>query len=249
MKKVLVFNWKANPESLGEAVSLADVLNHSFASLSPKYELAVAVPSLYLIPLTQIINKDIKLMAQTVSAIAMGPHTGGVAPVMLKANNLNYSLLGHSEDKKQNKLANSDIALLLQANMKEGVKTILCIGEAMKNDKSSEALQQQLDEVLLPIMTVYSSREIYHSIALAYEPLWAIGSQIEVDLSYVEKQITFIRNYLQNKSLEPLDILYGGSVDKTNIKSLLTLPVLSGVLIGERSSQKDWLEDFLQSML
>ncbi|HPS28409.1 MAG TPA: triose-phosphate isomerase, partial [Candidatus Paceibacterota bacterium] len=95
----------------------------------------------------------------------------------------------------------------------------------------------------------YSAPEIYNNVAVAYEPLWAIGSKIDIDLNYVEKQISSLRNYLKSKTQDQLDILYGGSVNKINIKALLDLSVLSGVLIGERSSQKEWLEDFLQSMI
>jgi len=249
MKKILIFNWKANPASLGEASNLANILNHSFSALGDKYDIAVAVPSLYLIPLTQIMNKGIRLMAQSVGTADVGPHTGGIAPLMLKENNLLYSLLGHSEDRKQNKLVDSDIAGLLKANLQNGVKTVLCVGENTKSDNSFEEIREQIDEIFLKAVTGYSAPEIYNNVAVAYEPLWAIGSKIDIDLNYVEKQISSLRNYLKSKTQDQLDILYGGSVNKINIKALLDLSVLSGVLIGERSSQKEWLEDFLQSMI
>jgi triosephosphate isomerase len=249
IKKILIFNWKANPTSLGEASNLANILNQTFPTLSTHYELAVAVPSLYLMPLSQIINKGIRLMAQTIGVPDVGPHTGALAPIMLKENSLSYSLLGHSEDRRQNKLVNSDISFLLKANLKNGVKTVLCIGEETKNESSFKELQEQIDQIFFPAVGGYSPLEIYNSIALAYEPLWAVGSEIEIDLNYIEKQISSLRDYLKSKAQDRLDILYGGSVNKTNIKQLLSLSVLSGVLIGEKSSQKDWLEDFLKSMV
>jgi len=249
MKKILIFNWKANPASLGEASNLANILNQYFSTLSDKYDLAVAVPSIYLIPLAQIMNKGIKLIAQSVNITDAGPHTGGIAPIMLKENNFLYSLLGHSEDRKQNKLVDSDIASLLKANLQNGVKTVLCIGESTKSDNSFEEIREQIDKIFLPAVAGYSAQEIYNNVAVAYEPLWAIGSQIDIDLNYVEKQIISLRDYLKSKTQDQLDIFYGGSVNKINIKPLLNLSVVSGVLIGERSSQKEWLEDFLQSMI
>lgn len=249
IKKVLILNWKANPNSLGEAVSLASLINQYVPSLTNKYEIAVAVPSLYLIPLIQVLDKSVKLMAQSVNTSAIGPQTGALAPLMLKESGISYSLLGHSEERKRNQLANEEIASLLEANLRNDLKTTLCIGETMKGSKALEEIKQQIDQILLPLIGKYSTLEINNNVVLAYEPLWAIGSESGLNLNYIQKQMSSIKEYLDSKFANNLYLLYGGSVDLENVKQLLDLPVLSGVLIGEKSSQKDWLEDFLQSMI
>jgi triosephosphate isomerase len=249
IKKILIFNWKANPNSLGEAANLSGLINQYFPKLNINYEVAVAVPSLYLMPLLQMADKNIKLITQSVNVSENGPHTGALTPLMFKENGISYSLLGHSEDKKRNKLTNAEIALLLEANLKNSVKTILCVGEETKGDESFEEIQAQIDQIFLPLIKKYSVLEINNNIALAYEPLWAIGSQMNLDLEYIVKRMSAIKNYLNSKFENNVYCLYGGSVDKANIKELLAIPDLFGVLVGERSSQKEWLEELLQSVV
>jgi len=133
--------------------------------------------------------------------------------------------------------------------LQNGVKTILCIGEDTKSDNSFADIQRQIDRIFLPAVASYSTSEIYNNVILAYEPLWAIGSQIEVDINYVEKQMISLDNYLKSKALDQINILYGGSVNKINIKPLLNLPALAGVLIGEKAVKKSGWKTFLQSMV
>lgn len=248
-KKTLFLNWKANPSSLKEAEVLVEATNHLTLLVKDKLDVIIAPPPVYLLSLNHLLISGIQLASQTVDVITSGPHTGSIYPALLKENNIGITLVAHSEDRAKKQLTSEQINDLLDACLKNNLKAVLCVGEHQKGDEAIKEIIKDLSSILDPLITKYPIPFIVSNIDIAYEPLWAIGTQLILDLSYLTTQLSAIKDYLIIKLTNSPRLLYGGSVSKDNLKEILALQEVDGVLIGERSSQKEWLEELFRSVI
>jgi len=248
-KKILFLNWKANPSSLKETEVLVETTNHLALLVKDKLDVIIAPPPVYLLPLNHSLTSGIQLASQTVDVTTNGPHTGSIYPALLKENNIGITLVAHSEDRAKKQLTSEQISDLLDACLKNNLKAVLCVGEHQKGDEAIKEITQDLDLILDPIITKYPTSFITSAIDIAYEPLWAIGAQKILDLSYITTQLLAIKEYLIAKLTSSPRLFYGGSVDRSSLKQILDIPEVDGVLIGERSAQKEWLEELFQSVI
>ena len=153
--------------------------------------------------------------------------TGQVNSSMLKDVGAKYVILGHSENRKNgedNKLINQKI----KSCLKSGLKVIFCIGETLKEKNKNQTkiiLNRQINNCLKGIKN-------YSKIIIAYEPVWAIGTGKIPKIDDLKENILFVRKRFRNKSIK---ILYGGSVNKKNIKDLKKISTIDGFLVGGES--------------
>ena len=142
----------------------------------------------------------------------------------LKSMNVKYSIVGHSDKRKQYNETNQEINKKIKSLLVSGISPILCIGEETEEDSLKEILKIQLTEALESVHT--------DCIMIAYEPVWAIGSGRIPSANRLIEAL----EYIQEKTQELLGInpilLYGGSVNETTILSLEKLELLDGYLIG-----------------
>ncbi|MCX6737338.1 MAG: triose-phosphate isomerase [Candidatus Parcubacteria bacterium] len=248
-KKILFLNWKANPSSLKEAETLIETTNRLAVLVRDKLKIIIAPPPVYLLPLTHLLQSGIQLASQTIDIPTSGSHTGGIYPALLKENNIGITLVAHSEERKRKNLTSEQISNLLSACLESGLRAVLCVGENQKGNKALKEITSDLNSILNVLITKYPLSLITNAIDIAYEPLWAIGSNQLLDSEYISNQLLAIKNSLTQKFVNPPHLFYGGSVDKSNLGEILALPEIDGVLIGERSSQKEWLEELFQSVV
>lgn len=187
------------------------------------------------------IFKDYKLGSQDSFYIDKGPYTAEVSSYDLSLRGIKYSLVGHKDRRKYDD--DTIINLKIKSLLRNSMTPILCIGES-KLDKelmrTSNVLKKQLKEGLKDIYL-----EEYQTIYIAYEPSYLIGlndalpvDQIIDTLSYIKKIVDFIgiKNY---------KLLYGGAVNSSNIKELLSDKV-DGYLLGKSSVDIDELEKIIK---
>lgn len=226
MPKILIANWKSNPNNPKSAVKLAKAIDKKGVVIAPPFPFLSAV--------SRVINKS-ALGAQDLFW-ADGPYTGEVSAEDLKILKVKYVIIGHSERRKNLKETDKMINLKLKAALKEGLRAVLCVGEpvqvrrkGIKNAK--EFIRRQLRADLHTLPTAHLTRLI-----VAYEPVWAIstekGSKPDTPQDAVE-MISFIKRTLNSKFhiLNPR-VLYGGSVNAKNARKFLKEKAIDGALVG-----------------
>lgn len=240
MPKILVFNWKMNPNTLTEAKELFDYTEAIYNRLNLENLLLICPPSLYLYSLKQVQNKNIaiELVSQDVSAWEKGAYTGDLSAKMLASLGLKYTLIGHSETRKNNQLKPETLGKKIQQALNNQLTPILCIGY-QNTDQQSEV---NLQELAMDLIVTLRDLEWTNSIWIAYEPLWAIGTGKTIDRHLLEQVIIFLRETIEKhfgqEKLKLTRFLYGGSLDGDNLEQFLDAD-LDGFLVGSASLKKE----------
>lgn len=202
-----------------------------------KTEIVLCPPYIHIEGFKKGLGKKIKAGAQNMFWKKEGAFTGETSPVMIKNLGAEYVILGHSERRKYFCETGEEINLKLSEALKIGLKPIVCVGESkMEKDLNDthRVIERQLREALSGI-----SRTKTENIVIAYEPVWAVGSdQIPTAHEIMEAKLLvrkilvslFDKKYAQN-----VKILYGGSVNSKTVKAVCIEPGMDGALIGRES--------------
>ena len=178
----------------------------------------------------------IKLGSQNVSSYDDGAHTGSVSAKQLKDLGVVYSLVGHSERRKENHETNEDINNKIKLLNEEGIIPILCVGEKEEEKEiRKEVIKKQIEEAL--------SGNNTENIVIAYEPVWAIGTGIIPSTRDINDTILYIKEMYPNNR-----VLYGGSLNNNNIRDIKQIEILDGYLLGTVSIEIDKLNELLNQI-
>ena len=191
-------------------------------ALDKKNSLVVVFPSNVYLPMYE--DNEVRLGSQNVSKYDLGSHTGEVCASQLKSLGVEYSIVGHSERRRDGE-SDNDINEKIKRLVDSNIKIVLCVGETIDERKSDNFV----DVVIGQIKRALEGIEIdYNNLIVAYEPIWAIGTG-KVPTSFdIEKMAVAIKNTI------PVKVLYGGSVDDENIESVLSSSI-DGFLLGKSS--------------
>ena len=239
-KKLIIANWKSNPDSPGRAVVLAkkiDLIAKKFKTA----EVVIAPPAPFLIPVGSAI-KFAKLGAQDVFWKDEGAYTGEISPKMLKDFGVEYVIIGHSERRKYLNETDEAINRKVLASLEDGLNVVLCVGEDLGTRQLSkevveEFIKNQLQNDLKGLPADGSQKS---KIIIAYEPIWAIGTKVSDNPNDAAEMIKFIKNILNSElHISNTAVLYGGSVNAENIKSFVEKEEIDGFLVGQASLNPD----------
>ncbi len=236
-KKIIIANWKMNPESLSEAKKIFLGIKKNASKLSG-VQTIVCPPFIYLNELVSLYKGHrIVIGAQDVFSKNKGSFTGVISPNMLSKNKIEYVIIGHSEKRalgEDNKIVNEKI----KASLKAGLKIVLCIGEKNRN-ADAKYFDFLKDELLASLDGVTANG--LRKILIAYEPIWAISNNSSgkaMSPSEIHEMAIFIKKVLSDsygiKTKMP-QILYGGSVNPKNTKEILEEGGIDGLLVGKMS--------------
>jgi triosephosphate isomerase (TIM) len=167
--------------------------------------------------------------AQNMHDAEEGAFTGEVSASMLTQAGAQFVILGHSERRHLFFETNAFIHRKIKSALKAGLTPILCIGETeeeRKQGRTKEVLTRQLKECLGDLTESDIMR-----LAIAYEPVWAIGTGQSATPAMAQETHALIREHLPKK----IPILYGGSVKPDNAEALLSQPDINGALVGGAS--------------
>ena len=229
-----IANWKMYGD-LKSLNSLSKVIKFSNKHKKKRFKLIYCPPYTLLESFSKKIAKTkIELGAQNCHfEISSGPFTGSISPSMLKKIGSKYVIIGHSENRSNGETDNQ-INKKIKSSIKCGLKIIFCIGETITQKKkkiTNKILRNQI------LKGLYKTNNL-NKILIAYEPVWSIGTGVVPKTSELDKNISFIKNVLNNnfKNKSP-KVLYGGSVNPKNAKNLASIKNIDGFLIGGASQK------------
>lgn len=205
-KILIVANWKMNPKDAVSAARLGDDIERGLHEVK-NVEVVLCPPFPY-IPLLKFLRDNFQLGAQDCFWEDKGAFTGEVSPAMLKELGCSHVILGHSERAKYLGETEDMVQKKVRAALKAGLKVVLCVGEHEQTPKDMPNLM------------------------VVYEPEWAISSEGggAADTKIVAARVAHMR-----KKLKTTPILYGGSVDSSNIAAFLKETGVQGALVGSAS--------------
>lgn len=214
--------------------------NKSLVDIETKVKLVLCPPSIYL---DMFDKSGYELGVQDISSFMDKTITGEIEATQVKSMGAKYVIVGHSERRIYRHEINIDFINKINNAVENGLNVIYCIGETLnekENGRTYEVLEKQISEVL-------NNVEI-KNIMIAYEPVWAIGTGKVPEADEIKENIKFINDIIMEKYEEKLDILYGGSVNDTNIGELCTIKGLNGFLVGGASLDPNKVKGMLIEM-
>ena len=169
--------------------------------------------------------------------------TAAISPYMIKGVGAKYTLIGHSDNRKEGD-TNEILKKKVQFALENNLKVIFCIGEnkiEKKNKKTFNVLKRQIINVLNYKINI-------NNIIVAYEPIWSIGTGQIPTKTELEKTIIHVKKILKNtlKNKNPL-VLYGGSVDGNSVKVFREIKEIDGFLIGGASKSSKKFIDIIKN--
>lgn len=231
---IYVANWKMQrpfTEAIrwitGYARELDTLVKHNTLVLCPSYtELAVAVHF--------VGGTGIQIGAQNCAPATLGAFTGEVSAQSLYELGCSYCIIGHSERRLLFHETDELVAEKLHQLLEHEIIPIVCIGETLEQLQRGQretVLHEQLDLIIQEALE-WKRR----SICIAYEPIWAIGTDSIPEIREIEHIIGYVRQVVDaQKSSITWRLLYGGSVSAAHAAELKKITGLDGFLIGSAS--------------
>lgn len=236
-KPFIVGNWKMNM-TIRDSAELVMKLRESLKGMDSSIEAAIAPPFTALYHLSHLVaDSPIKLCAQDVFWEREGAYTGEVSPNMLVDIGCQYVIIGHSERRQYFCETDETVNKKAIAAVKQGLKPIICVGESLQEREDNKTLNVIKTQVEKGLKDVLSGQ--MKDIAIAYEPIWAIGTGKNATPDQAEEVHNFIRNLLYEifglNAVTETRIIYGGSVKANNIDVFMAHANIDGALVGGAS--------------
>ncbi len=232
---LIVSNWKAYVEEPAKARKLFSLGKK--LSRGSRATIVLAPPAPLLGFLAARNKSRVAFAAQDVSRTTGGAKTGEITAQAYAAARATYAIVGHSERRSD---GDTDVIVAdkLSHALAHGLTPILCVGERERDGKGQylSYVREQLTSAIKPL-----APKERRKVVIAYEPVWAIGKTAEhaIGSSDLHEMVLYIRKVvaelLPGKSARHALVLYGGSVEPTNIRGLAGGSGVDGFLIGHAS--------------
>lgn len=231
--RYVVGNWKMNGD-----YALVMQMIAALRAMGPLSNLTTVIcpPFTLLHGFAELLGMGhISLGAQDCGPEIKGARTGEISAAMLKEQNCNFVIIGHSERRNYQCESDEIVADKAAAAQAAGLMPIICVGENL-----SEREEQQA-EIVVERQVTAALKKLSEGtpVIFAYEPVWAIGSGQVASHSDIAGMHDVIRVRAGACGFENISILYGGSVKPDNAGGILGLDGVDGVLLGGASIDPD----------
>ena len=234
-KKVIAGNWKMNMLP-NEAIKFIEELTPLVKDTENEVILCVPYTDLFYALLTAQ-GTNIKIGAQNMHFEEKGAYTGEVSGKMLKAINVEYVIIGHSERRQYFNETDETVNKKIKAAFANELKPIVCVGETLEQREEGKTAKIITNQTELALEGL--TKEQVKNTIIAYEPIWAIGTGKTATSEDANNSIKEIRNKIAQiygqEIASRVIIQYGGSVKSTNAKELFSMSDIDGGLVGGAS--------------
>lgn len=229
-RKLVVGNWKMNglKADLGEVEAIGGI-----AADHPGVDVGLCVPATLIAAAAQV-RGGAFIGAQDCHANASGAHTGCLSGAMLAEAGASWTIVGHSERRQDQGESDGDVAAKALAAKAAGLNVILCVGESLDVRDAGDA-EAVVSAQLLASLPEGAAADW---LAIAYEPIWAIGTGRIPTMEAVDAMHRALRDALASRiggQADGMRILYGGSMNGDNAAELMAIADVDGGLVGGAS--------------
>jgi len=243
MRRVIAAgNWKMN-KTAAEAVDFVKALAPLVAGANA--EVVVGVPFVCLPDVKKAVaGTNIKVAAQNMHFEEKGAYTGEISGQMLKALDVDYVIIGHSERRQYFNETDETVNKKVHACFANGMKPIVCVGESLT--QREQGVMPELVRYQTKIALLGLSVEQVKETVIAYEPIWAIGTGKVATSEQAQEVCAIIRvcvaELFGGDAAEAVRIQYGGSVTAATANELFGMKDIDGGLVGGASLKLDEFE-------
>ena len=235
-------NWKCNGTKESTAALVATL--NGAGAIPAWCEVVVGVPSIHIGSVLGSLRKDISVAAQDCSATGTGAFTGELAATMLADFGVKWVILGHSERRTNQGESSALVATKTKQALDAGLSVMVCVGETLAEREAGRVDAVVLDDHMAALKGKFTDAE-WARIAIAYEPVWAIGTGKTATPEQAQDVHASIRAWLST-NISPAvakatRIQYGGSMKGANAAGLLSKPDIDGGLIGGASLKAEFI--------
>ncbi|MDP2259563.1 MAG: triose-phosphate isomerase [Caulobacter sp.] len=239
-RPLIAGNWKMN--GLEVALDEARAVAAAVDAQPPAARVALCPPATLVHRMAQaLVGGGVAVGGQDCRAEASGAFTGDVSAEMLADCGATLVILGHSERRAGYDETDALVAAKTLAALRAGLEPIICVGETLAEREAARTLEIVTGQVRGSLPPELAGK----AFAVAYEPVWAIGTGLTPTLAQIEEVHVAIRAVLVERfgaEGAGVPILYGGSVKPSNAAEILAVKDVGGALVGGASLKA---EDFL----
>ena len=231
LKKLVAGNWKMH----GLSSDLEEI--RGIATAARDYQgvdVALCVPAILIERATRAVP-GFAIGGQDVHHAEKGAHTGCTSALMLLDAGASLTIVGHSERREAQRERDDEVKAKTEAALSVGLAVILCVGESLQSRESGHAVETVLSQLdgSLP-----SSLKGEAELAIAYEPIWAIGTgKIPTSAEIAEMHAAIRAKLCERYGSDGTEVrvLYGGSVKPSNAEEIFAIADVDGALVGGAS--------------
>jgi len=231
LRKLVAGNWKMHGLSsdLEEVRAIADASRQY-----PNVDVALCMPAILIERAARAVPGFL-IGGQDVHQAEKGAHTGCTSAQMLLDAGAALTIIGHSERREAQRESDAEVQAKAHSALACGLNVILCVGESLEVREAGNAVPTVVRQLGASIPHEPAEEA---ELAIAYEPIWAIGTGKIPTTGEIAEMHAAIRRKLVERyggAGTPVRILYGGSVKASNAAEIFTIPDVDGALVGGAS--------------
>lgn len=236
--KLVAGNWKMN--GLGASLAEAEALEKALKEQAAACRVALCPPATLIDRMAQTLKGGVvEIGGQDCHAEASGAYTGSVSAGMVRDAGAGLVILGHSERRAGFGETDADVAAKVEAALAAGLEPIICIGETLQEREAGQAVEIVSRQVAGSLPVSLAGK----AFAVAYEPVWAIGTGEVATPADAQEVCGAIREKIaelyDRETADAVRILYGGSVKSDNIADIMAEKDVDGALVGGAALKAD----------
>lgn len=238
-RPLLIGNWKMNT-GLDDALHLAGVAAAAAEIVQPRMDVAICPPYPWIVPISELLRQSsLGIGAQDLSPEPDGAFTGDVSAAMLGPW-CQFVLIGHSERRTIHGESDEIVARKVRRARDQDLGVVLCVGETADQRAAGDAestVTRQIAKALDGVSEIGGT-----GLAIAYEPVWAVGTGLPATVEDAQAIVGAIRQWLTTNygaMGDGVRLLYGGSVSDRNVGDFFAAPDIDGALVGSASLDRE----------